>query len=250
MIVSAPPLVQLTLPPGSPRAAGLHISDIYNDYYALLEPERYGKKRKPIGGGTKDPKDLYMMLGNIFEQTLERALVDTLGPLLGGERPGEFLTKDGDGGSLAFNPDLILFPGKHPRGAEIKLAWATCRECPISPAMAKAYGLTQTWDGKDPDVVFPSKFDKYFTQMKLYGYHLKIHDWRLFICFVNGDYRPPRPVLLSWDFTFNDRELVEEWTKMDNHRRRRKLTGESHESDRRTVSPAPRSRRGSYRRRA
>lgn len=208
MIVTAAPLVSLSLPPTEGRTPGVHMSDLYNSLYQDIEPKRYDKSR-PM-----DP--LRIIAGLALERAFERTLIHELGPLLGGERPGEFETEDG----LPFTPDLIIVePQVGFRLGEIKCTWMSARDCPISPAQADQWELDKkfvSWDGKDPDVTFPPKFDKYFTQMKVYCYHIGIVHARLFIFFVNGCYAPPKPILLSWDFEFTPRELHEEWIMVKN----------------------------------
>ena len=211
MLVSSPHLGKLTLPATVGRSPGVHMSDLYNDFYQLTEPKRFDKSK---------PMDtLRVLTGLALEDALETALIEKLGPLLGGERPGELRTASG----LPYTPDLIIFEGRIVRIGEIKCTWMSCRECPISPTMAEQWGLTANWDGIDPHVSFPQKFDKYFDQMMLYGYHTDTPYSRLFGCFINGDYHPPRPVILPWDFTFTEREMQECWRKYENHGRTRGL---------------------------
>lgn len=215
----------LVLPPTVGRSLGVHMSDLYNDYYAVKEPKRFD---------TSKPMDVIRVVAGLaLESALEDGLARQLGVLLGGERPGELTTANG----LPFSPDLILFDARGTVLGEIKCTWMSCRECPISAAMAKEAGLSSSavnWDGTDPDVTFPKKFDKYFTQILVYSYHLHIRHARLFICFINADYRPPKPVLLYWDLEFTQREIDEEWQKISNHARTRGI----YDATRNVVDPA------------
>lgn len=211
MIVRPCPLPDLTIAPSVGRSPGVHMSDLYNNLYQNLEPKRFDKS-KPM-----DP--LRLEFGLAFEEALEEMLVARFGHLLGGERPGEFQTESG----LYYTPDLIIIPKSDYILGEIKLTWLSCNECPISPVMAARWGMQSNWDGEDPDITFPPKFDKYFTQMKCYCYHLGILRARLLVCFVNGNYRPPRPMLLAWDFTFTEREVAEEWQRVAANARTQKL---------------------------
>lgn len=214
MIITPAILPTLSLAPTAGRSGGAHMSDLYNDYYALKEPKRYDKSK---------PMDvLRVEAGLAFETALEQAMADKLGPLVGGERPGEFTTDCG----IHYTPDLILFKPPPTRLGEIKCTWMSCRECPVSEAMAAQWpsaNLPVTWDGLDASITFPPKFDKYFTQLKVYLFHLRMRHARLYIYFINGAYRPPTPVLLTWDFEFTEREITEEWLTMRNHGRTRKL---------------------------
>lgn len=194
----------------SGRSPGLHMSDIYNDYYQEREPNRYSKDK---------PMDMVrVQAGVVFENILEAGLQASFGVLLGGERPGEFLTEEG----IAYSPDLIIFPKKRTVLGEIKLTWMSARECPVSPTQSKRTGLPSNWDGTS-QAAFPKKFDKYFTQMLCYCYHLETPHAMLIVYFVNGDYRPPAPCLLSWDFTFSSVELREAWQTMRNHARSKRM---------------------------
>ena len=159
----------------------LHMSDIYGALYKELEPERYGSDTAP------DP--LRLEAGLALESVVERALVDRLS---GGGRPGELTTEHG----IVYSPDLVIF-NSHTRVGEIKLTWMSSREVPREAANA-----------------FPPKFNKYFTQMKLYCRALETPYARLIAFFVNGDYdrkRPPGPELLAWNIEFTRRELEDEW---------------------------------------
>ncbi len=173
-----------------PRGTGLHVSDIYNDLYARLEPDRYG------GKGGPDPLRLEAGLG--FESELEamleagikRRLVRQLG-----RRPGELVSDEG----ILMSPDLILFNGDL-RVGEIKLTWMSCAEMPMEEATA-----------------FPVKFRKWQCQIMSYCRLIGTNKARLIGFFVNGDYRPPTPKLLAWDIEFTDQEIRDNWTMLINH---------------------------------
>lgn len=176
------------------------MSDLYNDLYQDLEPTRFDK--------TKPMDMLRVETGLAFENVLEAALVDRQI----GERPGEFFTEEG----IAFSPDIIAFEGAITVLGEIKVTWMSAKDCPISDAQSARCGIPANWDGAT-DVTFPAKFDKYFTQMKAYCYHLGTPYARLMAFFVNGTYRPPTPAQLTWDFEFSARELLDEWAMLKNH---------------------------------
>lgn len=165
------------------------MSDIYNDLYQDLEPQRY------IRGQTPDL--LRFEAGFALEEMLEAGLKKRLT----GERPGEFTTDEG----IVYSPDLVIFNGSTRLG-EIKLTWMSSREIP----RVEANG-------------FPPKFDKWFTQMKAYCYHLRTINARLLAFFVNGDYKPPKPELLAWDIEFTQRELDDNWCMLLGHAKHKRL---------------------------
>lgn len=165
----------------------LHLSEIYGDLFARLEPDRYGRP-----GG---PDPLKLEAGLSFESILEEGLKQRLGQYA--ERPGELVSEEG----IHCSPDLILFNG-HPRVGEIKLTWMSCREMPVE----KASNL-------------PYKFDKWVVQMKGYCHLIGTPFARLIGFFINGDYRPTQPKLLAWDLEFSARELKENWDMLVTHAR-------------------------------
>lgn len=169
------------------RSPGLHMSDIYSDLYMDLEPTRF------VRGAPKDP--VRMSMGFNLEVMLEEGLRRRMAT-----RPEELLTREG----IAFSPDLLIH-NHVMRVGEIKLTWMSSREVPREPANG-----------------FPPKFDKYFTQVKSYAYHLETNYARLYILFVNGDYTHPfKPEILCWDVEFTDRELKENWDLLLSHAKRK-----------------------------
>lgn len=188
----------LPSPEMAPRSKGLHMSDIYNDLYQDLEPNRF-KRGTPM-----DEQRLEM--GLMFEEMLEQGLARRLGEQLG-ERPGEFhITVEGSKGPVRiyYTPDLLFWePDVGIRLGEIKLTWMSSREVPRNAGVDN----------------FPPKFDKYFTQTKAYCFAIGATHARLYIMFVNGDYRPPTPELLAWDVEFDEIELQENWSMLMNHAR-------------------------------
>ena len=181
------------------RSPGLHMSEIYNDYYKRADPKRYR-------GGPLDM--VRMAAGTVLESVFEQALA--IG--MNGERPGEFVTKEG----IFYSPDIIAFEGKITVLGEIKATWMSAKEVPVSPSQSKKTGVPSNWDGSSL-ASFPKQFDKYFTQMKCYCYHLRTPYARLLVYFVNGNWKPPAPVFLAWNFVFTAMELTEEWSAMRNH---------------------------------
>ncbi len=185
--------------PGFERTAGLHMSDIYGSLYKELEPKRFD---------TGEPMDRNRLeLGLSLEIVLEEGLRTRLSEQSG--RPGEFVEPEH---GIIYSPDLIIFNGKTRLG-EIKLTWMSSSQVP-----------------REANGSFPPKFDKYFTQMKLYCRCLETPYARLLAFFVNGDYSfrksgnrsvPAAPELLAWDIEFTKRELNEEWQMCMQHAKMR-----------------------------
>jgi hypothetical protein len=191
---------------GYVRTPGLHMSGIYNSLYAEMYPDIYGMD--DINSPTPQTR---MTLGTAFEETLEQALVTRII----GERPGEFATqhaadcihsrtsvKVGDatcpcGAGVIYSPDQLIFNG-HIQLGEFKCTWYSIRQ-----------GIT------DP------KFDKWFTQMKAYCYHLQTTSARLYVLFVNGDYSWKKPYggphVRAWDIEFSPMELEKNWRMLLRH---------------------------------
>lgn len=218
--------------PGYERSPGLHMSTIYGDLYAKLEPKRYGKRPDD-----RLPLEKWEM-GMAMEEDYERAFADrnkiTANPGEQIYRPGEFITKHDPkcpnntvraiagtgmlcwicGAGIAFSPDLFIVNGSTRLG-EIKCTWMTAKAAPISQEQADAIGFPRLANNLTE---FDSRFDKWFTQIKAYCYHLQLTEARLIVFFVNGNYKPPSPIPpLAWDLTFTAAELQEEWMMLLNH---------------------------------
>jgi hypothetical protein len=194
--------------PGYVRTPGLHASDLYGDFYKSLDPARYDKRNSE---GVALPFDLAKLeLGTTFEEVLEPALAQRLL----GDRPGEFVTPHADGctdlhepvcacgAGIIYSPDY-LFDIDEDGGlvlGEFKLTWYSMKDAP-----------------------FGKKFAKYFTQIKLYCYWLGLTRARLYIFFVNGDYKPPSPVLRAWQMEFTRQELKDEYDIIARHARKKGL---------------------------
>lgn len=164
------------------------MSSIYSDLYRDLEPKRFVK------GSVPNP--LFLELGLALETVLEKGLRDRWCA----ERPPEMFTPEG----IAYSPDLIIFEDGRTRLGEIKLTWMSNKEVPRTEANA-----------------FPPKFDRYFTQMKAYCYHLQTSSARLLAYFVNGQNRMPE--LFAWDVEFTSRELAENWSMLLSHARHKRM---------------------------
>lgn len=195
----------------SVRAEGLHASTIYNDLYKHLEPKRFGRD-----GG---PAPLLLETGLILETALEEGLARKF-EASGGEdikRPGE-LTYEGsfDGYPVVihYNPDLFIFNGQF-RIGEIKATWLSSKidHAWIESPAARAHHR------EDIQAAFLNpKFDKYYTQIKMYCYMVGTLHARLYVCFIAGDYsRPYKSQLVGVDLHFTQDQLDQEWACLMYH---------------------------------
>jgi hypothetical protein len=192
------------------RGKGVHISDLYGAYYAALHPKRYAKKSDSA------PRERWG-LGMAFEEMLEEGLANRVFNENTHEeitRPGEFQTEHtikckrlkkertygcgcACGGGILYSPDLLIFNGGT-RSGEIKLHSMSHKGAPHK--MGKEY------TGLD------SKFDKYFSQISYYNYHLGITSSRLYFFSVREMVYFNEPsIFLAWNIEFSQRELAEEW---------------------------------------
>lgn len=165
----------------------MHVSDIYNDLYKRLQPQRY----------TDGPLDRNRLeAGLAWEQMLEEGLKKRVGEFCG--RPGELISPEG----IKCSPDLVLFNGSLKVG-EIKLTWMSMKEMPVERATS-----------------LPPKFEKWAVQCMAYAHLLDTNKARLIAFFVNGDYNKHRtPTLRAWDIEFTARELRENWELLIRHAR-------------------------------
>lgn len=191
--------VPLDLAPNdTKRSKGLHMSDIYNDLYQELEPDRYKK-------GTA-PAPALLAIGLALEQYTERLL---LAAGIDAHRPPEFRTADDY--AIAFSPDLLIYNGIV-RGGEIKSTFMSHREMPTESTTA-----------------LPPKFNKYVTQMKVYGHNLDINTWWLLAWFLKGKWEKTDnddavlAAFLPYELEFTAREMREEYDMLVSHAKHRKM---------------------------
>lgn len=196
----------------APRAAGLHASDIYNDLYKALEPKRFDRP-----GG---PPPILLETGLIFETALEEGLARRFSSGQSHEqieRPGE-LTYTGvyedKPVEIHYNPDLFIYNGGF-RIGEIKATWLSSKI--EHEWLENAEAMEAHRDEIEAAFLNP-KFDKYYTQLKLYSYFLKTKLGRLYICFIAGNYdRPFRTQVVPMDVEFNEDELFQNYCMCLNH---------------------------------
>lgn len=162
----------------------LHASDIYNSYYAQLNPKKYGQK------ADQPSPDVLFAEGLAWEQYFEKMLIaNGVQCFRPGEQIGEW-----KGRSIAFSPDLIIVNGQD-RIGEIKKTWKSSRLRPT-----------------DRD------FAKYLTQGRMYAYWLGLPRVRYFVNHTVGNWRDyPFPQMRYWDVEFTKREIMDEMQTMMRH---------------------------------
>jgi hypothetical protein len=183
---------------GVERATGVHMSDLYNHFYAAKEPKRYAKK-----AGEEQPTNLFG-LGMALEEMLEERLILAEGS----QRPEPLITPEG----IHYSPDLIIMNHIDPfRLGEIKLTFMSTKGAPWVPGTS--------YNSLDP------KFDKYFTQMKCYCKHLGTRHARLYAFFVNeaAPWGDQKRALRCWDVEFTQHEIDEEWQMIYRHAKKEGL---------------------------
>jgi len=153
------------------RSGGTHVSGLIRRIMQRLEPSKYSDD-----GG---PDTARMALGVAYEEALEQSLSKHWGPRV--VRPGE-VERDGIVGSPA-GIDL-----EEERLDEIKL----------------------TWMKYEPDLDHP-KYWKWLVQVRAYLAMLGWTRARLWIFFVNGDYRGSGPLTKVFDLEFTIQETEETW---------------------------------------
>jgi len=195
-VIPVDPGIDLTFNTSERTIGKVHMSDIYNDYYARIDPKRYAGEL-PI-----EMREAYMGGGMALESFFEKALKDRLSA----DRPGELIEPEH---GIVFSPDLVIFNSSI-RVGEIKLTWMSNKGVP-----------------REEGNGFPPRFDKYITQMANYCHCLETPYARLIAFFVNGDWTWPskknpnargfRPEFLAWDIEFTKREIAEEWQRTIRH---------------------------------
>lgn len=175
------------------RSPGVHASDLYNALFQEIDAARYDK-RDPATGDPLPPDATKMELGISFEEVLERVLAERLFGLA--ERLGEFRSPE----NVIYTPDHLFYDQPELELGEFKCTWYSAKYAPLD-----------------------KRFDKWWCQMKLYAYWLKIRRARLYALFVNGDYKPPTPQLLAWRVQFTERELEANYQMVMRFARRKGL---------------------------
>lgn len=164
------------------RSPGVHMSELFGDLYADLEPKRFKH--------TTAPNPLLLALGTAWENHLEFLIGKSGLEVL---RPGELMTDEG----IAYSPDGIIMDDF--RLAEYKYSSMGTKDLPTEPSTS-----------------LPQRFGKYLCQCMCYCYHLGTPKARLYFCSVN---RPYDPELRVFDIEFTAQELQDNWSAVLNNAR-------------------------------
>lgn len=177
------------------RSSGLHLSTIYGDFMASIQPDRFNRS-KPFNKQRIE-------MGLIFENALEPALADRFATI----RPGEIYSDEG----VAMSPD-----GVNPSlmcGEEYKFTTMSSRiQKGCSSPYTDEYGMPN------------DKYLHWFLQMKGYAKWLETDTFLLRALHVNGTYEKYRigePEFLTHRVRFTDWEIEENWSMLMNHARNR-----------------------------
>lgn len=177
------------------RTPGLHLSQITGDILYTMDPDRYGDDENMEGA------HMNWLVGLLFERAVELAWADREHELDGGAgmvRPGEVGPVDG----IIGTPDAVRLIPQRP--AEFKCTKKSCRQ-PITD----------------------KKFWHYWVQLKAYAYMMGMNSGELHILHVNGNYShddndPDAGYQIrSWEDTWTNIELEENWMMLRNHAVRR-----------------------------
>lgn len=183
-------------PDAGERSKGLHASDLYGSLAKKLQPKRYDKRDKD-GNPTK-MNGARVNVGTAWEPVIEEAVTK----LLMGSRPPEMRSKHQPTCSLRRTkiPKEVLCSECY-AGIYYSPDWLFDTEDELILGEFKVTWMSTKGAISDP------KFDKYKAQIKLYCYWLGITKARLFVLFINGDWKTFEPVLLAWEMEFTPREL-------------------------------------------
>lgn len=200
---------------GSVRAEGLHASTIYNSLFAEMYPKKYAYD------GPINP--LLVEMGLIYETMLEEGLKRRLAASGGGQegrivRPGELSYVgefEGVGFTVYYNPDLLIF-NHITRIGEIKSRWASSHL--THDTIAKAQAGDEEALASVEAVALEPGFEKYHTQTMLYAKFLGTRFGRLFVWFVNANYKPPFPSqFVIWDVEYTEDEIHQNYHMCMSH---------------------------------
>ena len=162
------------------RTKGVHLTDVIRD---LMET---AQMMKTASGSTWVQSDLELAgeIGFMWEEVLSEALKERL-PCRIGE-----MGLDG----ITMSPDGVEMEEDEPILSEYKVVWASSRRSPVDNF-------------------------KWMCQVKGYCKALGMTKVRMYILYINGDWKPPKPQYKRFLVTFTQLELDETWEMLLAHAR-------------------------------
>ena len=160
------------------RTAGVHLTNVIQD---IMET---AQMMKTASGTSWIQSDLELAgeVGFMWEEVLSQALKERL-PC----RIGEVFL---DG--ITMSPDGVELEGDESILSEYKVVWASSRRSPVENF-------------------------KWMCQVKGYCKALGMTKVRMYILYINGDWKPPKPQYKCFLITFSQLEIDENWSMLINH---------------------------------
>lgn len=165
------------------RSEGVHLTDVIRDLMVTAQMQRTASGSFWLQG------DLEMAgeVGFMWEEVLSRALKDRL-PCRIGEVELDGITMSPDGIEVVDGESIL---------SEYKVAWASSR--------------------KEPTENF-----KWMAQVKGYCKALGMSKVKMYILYLNGDWKPPKPQYKCFLISFSQLEIDEGWEMILGHARAKK----------------------------
>ena len=166
------------------RSTGLHLTDIISDIMTA------SGMQKTASGANWAPDQLNMAaeVGFMWEEVFSQALKDRL-PCRIGEVVCDGVAMSPDGMEMEMESGEVVL-------AEYKVKWASSK--------------------RDPTENF-----KWMAQVKGYCKGLGLTKVRMYVLYVNGDYRGSGPQFKTYAIEFTELEIAENWEMITGHARNR-----------------------------
>ena len=201
------------------RPSGMHLSDVVRDFAARTifkgDARRKRVKFAQLTDAERRRMANYVELGFAWEWIFERAFEERqLRRVAAAMAKAKARAKTKAKASSSLDRNVVLkkdglwmSPDAVDEAAwelwEFKLTWKTARRL-----------------DKPSDIASDPAFAEWLMQIKGYLHGLRMTVCNLIVFFVNGDYREPRvPKPAHLRLVFDKGELVENWTKIQNHKR-------------------------------
>ena len=165
------------------REPGLHLSHIVRDMVDQIQP----RKNSPL---IQDARNLYMEVGEAFEDAIERTLNDRSWDY---QEPG-------------FRPDAVKFEG----------IWASADRLAMGPDGPVVEEHKATWKSCR-EGISSRKFFAWWMQVAAYMWIYETRAGRIRVLWVCGNYKPPIPQRMRYDFTLPPETLRRNWESIHAH---------------------------------